>query len=157
MMIKEFTDKNAVQLLATQSRRIDISSIELCKVHFEMGKFLAYQMLEEFEMVEIEIKHVQGMKKGVELKNKESIVIFGVMRAGLYAAEGVRSVFTNSEFFLVDNIEIEKINLKNKIIIVVDAVINTGRSVERALEQLQKLEVKKFLLQLWSCKKMLCT
>lgn len=141
MTIKEFTNRKAVQLLATQSRRTDISSTDLCKIHFEMGQLLAYEMLEEFELAETEIQHVQGVKTGVELANKSNIIIFALMRAGLYAAEGVRSVFTDSQFFPVN--EIEKTDLENKIIIVVDAVINTGKSIEKAIEHLKRCNPQK--------------
>jgi len=143
-MVREFTDKNAVQLLATQSRRTDISSMELCKIHFEMGKYLAYQMLDEFELTETEIKHVQGIKTGSELADKSNIVIFALMRAGLYAAEGVRSVFTDSQFFPVT--EIDNNDLENKIIIVVDAVINTGKSIEKAIEHLRRCKPRKIIV-----------
>lgn len=144
MEIREFTNKNAVQLLATQSRRTDINSIELCKIHFEMGKYLAYQMLDEFELTETEIKHVQGIKTGSELADKSNIVIFALMRAGLYAAEGVRSVFTESQFFPV--LEIDNNNLENKIIILIDSVINTGKSIEKAIEHLRKSKPRKIFV-----------
>ena len=146
MRIKDFTNKKAVQLLATQSRRADISSTELCKIHFEMGKFLAYEILEEFELTETKIQHVQGIKTGVELADKSDIAIFAQMRAGLYAAEGVRSVFTDSHFFLNSNTEEIKIGLKNKTVIIVDAVINTGKSIEKIIEQLQKHKAKRIII-----------
>jgi uracil phosphoribosyltransferase len=146
MRLKEFTYKKAVQLLATQSRRADISSTELCEIHFEMGKFLAYEMLEEFELTETEIQHVQGIKTGVELADKSNIVIFALMRAGLYAAEGVRSIFTDSQFFLHSNIEEINVDLENKIVIIVDAVINTGKSIEKIIKQLQKHNAKRIII-----------
>ena len=144
MAIREFTNKNAVQLLATQSRRTDISSTELCKLHFEMGKYLAYQMLDEFALSETEIKHVQGIKTGSELADKNDIVIFALLRAGLYAAEGVRSVFSDSQFFPVT--EIDSSDLENKIIIVVDAVINTGKSIKKAIKHIHKSKPRKIFV-----------
>lgn len=144
MAIREFTSKNAVQLLATQSRRTDISSTELCKIHLEMGKYLAYQMLDEFELTDTKIKHVQGIKTGSELADKSNIVIFALMRAGLYAAEGVRSVFADSQFFPVT--EIDNNDLENKIIIVVDAAINTGKSIEKAIQHLRKSKPRKIFV-----------
>ena len=146
MRVKDFTNKNAVQLLATQSRRTDISSTELCKIHFEMGKFLAYEMLDEFELTEKEIQHVQGTRTGVELADKNSITIFALIRAGLYAAEGVRSVFSESQFNIYSSTEKIKSDLENKTVIVVDAVINTGESIEHIIEQLQKHKAKKIII-----------
>ena len=138
MTIKHFTNKKAVQLLATQARRTDIGSSALCKIHFEMGKILAYEMLDEFELSEIEIQHVQGTKKGVQLSGKDNIVIFALMRAGLYAAEGVRSVFTESQFVLFNETADNGRGLANKIVVIIDAVINTGESVAKVIEHSQK-------------------
>lgn len=143
MKVREFTNKNAVQLLATKSRRTDIGSTELCKTHFEMGKFLAYQMLDDFKLNEIEINHVQGIKKGVELSDRENIVIFGLMRAGLYVAEGLRSIFSDSQFFLGDDFQAEKINLNDKIVVIADAVINTGKSIEKIIKQILQTNARK--------------
>ena len=144
MQVKEFSKKKAIQLLATESRRRDIGSLELCKIHFEMGKYLAYQMLDDFELCETEIQHVQGIKIGVELVDKSNIVIFALMRAGLYAAEGVRSVFIDCQFLPAT--EIDNNDLENKIIIVVDAVINTGKSIEKAIEHLLKSKPRKIFV-----------
>jgi uracil phosphoribosyltransferase len=146
MAVKDFTNKKAVQLLATQSRRVDVDSLDLCKIHFEMGKLLAYEMLEEFELSETEIQHVQGIKKGMELANKNNIVIFALMRAGLYTAEGVRSVFKESQFIPLNEVETDKNDLENKIIIVVDAVINTGKSMVKVIEHLQRKKPKKIFI-----------
>jgi uracil phosphoribosyltransferase len=144
MPIHHFTNINAVQLLATQSRRTDISSLELCRIHFEMGKYLSYQMLDEFELTETEIKHVQGIRIGKELSKKNNIIIFAMMRAGLYAAEGVRSVFSDCQFYPVN--QIDNNDLENKTIIVVDAVINTGKSIEKAIEHLLKSKPEKIFV-----------
>lgn len=137
MPLQEFTSRKAVQLLATQSRRADLSSIELCKLHVEMGTYLAYQMLEEFDLQETQIQHVQGIKTGVELADGHNIAVCALMRAGLYAAEGIRNVVRDAQFFLLHGEEIPTEDLKGKTVIVADAVINTGRSIEKIIEQLQ--------------------
>lgn len=139
MALKHYTEKNAVQLLATQSRRTDINSLELCNVHYEMGKYLAYQMLDDFKLHEIDIQHVQGVKKGKALINKEQIAIISMMRSGLYAAEGVRSIFSES-MFIIESADIKSICTKyemgNKTVIVIDAVINTGKTIKTVLDTL---------------------
>jgi len=149
MAIKHFTNKNASQILATQSRRADISAIHLCSIHFEMGKYLAYQMLDDLELVETEIHHVQGLRKGIELLHKNNIATIAIMRAGLYAAEGIRSVFTES-LFILENNDItdicKKIDFQDKIVIVIDAVINTGRSMIKIIESLEKCRCKRIIV-----------
>jgi uracil phosphoribosyltransferase len=149
MKINHFTDKNASKILATQSRRSDIEPLELCRIHSEMGKYLAYHMLDIFELEDIEIQHVQGLKHGVELLDKKNIIIIALMRAGLYAAEGVRSVFTES-IFVLENGNIDEIcsnyDFNGKVVIVVDAVINTGRSMAKIIETIQMLHCKKIFI-----------
>lgn len=140
MPIHEFTDRIAAQLLANTSRKSNINSVELCRNHFEMGKYLAYHMLEEFELEETEIRHVQGIKKGVQLANRNDIVIVPLMRAGLYAAEGIRTVFNHSQFILQEE---DLPDLQDKIVIIVDAVINTGRSMLQMIEKTRGMGVKK--------------
>lgn len=144
MVVKEFTNKKAVQLLATQSRRTDIEPLELCNLHFEMGKLLAYEMLEDFELRETEIKHVQGTKKGMELSDPRDIFIVGLLRAGLFAAQGVRSVFSGSQFILFS--ENGKINCSGKTVIIVDAVVNTGKSIEKAIRYFQDQKAAKIIV-----------
>lgn len=146
MAIQDFTNKNAVQLLATQSRRTDISSTELCKIHFEMGKFLAYEILDEFTLKEIQIQHVQGVRKGMELDKKDKVVILAIMRAGLYAAEGVRSVFSDSQFILDSEAANVSIDWKDKVVIIVDAVINSGKTVLKVIEGFHKFTPKKIIV-----------
>lgn len=146
MKVREYTNNNAAKLLATKSRKTDVDSLELCKTHFEMGRFLGYQVLEEFQLTKIDINHVQGIKTGFELSDENSVIIFGLMRAGLYVAEGLRSIFSKCQFLLGENFETDKINLNNKIVIVADAVINTGRSIERIIQQLQDTNVKRVFI-----------
>lgn len=146
MSIKSFSAEIAVQLLATKSRQADLSSVELCSVHFEMGKLLAYKMLEDFPITEIPIHHVQGVRQGVELAQKDDFVIVSMMRAGLYAAEGIRSVFSDGGFVLYNGLEDLELNLNGKIIIVVDSVINTGKSIERVVTELKSLNPAKIIV-----------
>ena len=146
MNFKHFTTKKAAQLLATQSRRADINATTLCNIHAEMGKFMAHEILEEFELTAIDIQHVQGVKSGVEIANKENIVILPLMRAGLYAAEGIRSVFSDSHFIVNDEITTNTYDFTNQTIIVVDAVINTGKSIEEVLQTLLTFNVNKIII-----------
>lgn len=145
MPVYNFTNKIAAQLLANTSRKSNIDSIELCKNHFEIGKYLAYQILEEFELEEEDIQHVQGIKKGVRLVGQANIAILPLMRAGLYVGEGVRNVFSQSQFIPYDG-EVNLKNLKGKTIIIVDSVINTGKSIIEIVEKIITIGVAKIIV-----------
>ena len=146
MALKEFTNRKAVQLLATQSRRTAIEALELCDLHFEMGKLLAYEMLEDFELCDIEIKHVQGIKKGKAIVNSRDIVVVALLRAGLFAAQGIRSVFKECQFNLYEQFSETENDFNGKTVIIVDAVINTGKSMEKAVKHIQAKDPKKIII-----------
>lgn len=145
MVLKHYTDKNAIQLLSTQSRRMDITPFQLCQIHFELGKYLAYEIAEEFNLEEYDIQHPQGIRKGKKL-NEDEISILSIIRAGNYASEGIRYVFQNSAYYQtfanIDNIP----SLKNKSIIIVDSVINTGNTIRPLLNKLLSQNVKKVIV-----------
>ncbi len=139
-MIRDFTDESWVKLLSTTARRTDITPIELCQAHKEMGKMLAYQMLEEFAMEEIDIPHVQGIRKGFDIKDKEKVSILVMMRSGLYFGEGIREIFPFSSCFMFVEFptQEELASIGNNKIIISDAVINTGKSMINLLDHLYK-------------------
>ena len=140
MKLYDFTNKKSFIILGTESRKADISSFELCEIHKELGKLLGYQIIENCELIEIEINHVQGRKIGFELKDKKNIFIFALMKSGLYIAEGLRSVFKESSLFLVNNEipNLDNIDLSEKTLFIADSVINTGKSIERTIESIFK-------------------
>jgi uracil phosphoribosyltransferase len=149
MNLKEFTQSHASQVLSTQSRRADLSALELGALHFQMGQFLAYHILEDFELTQCDIAHVQGKRSGFEIAGKEDICVMGMLRAGLFAAEGIRSIFKDGAFFLEhDNVAeiINKQSLESKTVIVVDAVINTGKSISNILNQLIAAKCEKIVV-----------
>lgn len=143
MELRDFTSKKAFQVLATQSRRSDLPALQLSNLHREMGKLLAYEMIEDLELEDIEIQHVQGKKHGVAIKDRNKVVIIAMMRAGLFAAEGIREVFSEANFFLMNDDKLDKLDLTNKTVIIVDSVINTGRTIQSVLAQLQTQTVGK--------------
>jgi uracil phosphoribosyltransferase len=146
MALKEFTDRKSVQLLATQCRRTDIESLELCRLHFEMGKLLAYEILEEFELKETTIQHVQGLKKGYILKEAGNIYVVAMPRAGLFAAQGIRSVFDGSRFVFFNEKGWKKLIFKGKTVIIADAVINSGKTIENAIQFFMKQKTRRIIV-----------
>lgn len=157
MPIKEFTNKNAIQLLATQSRRTDISPYELSQVHIEMGKYLAFQLMDEIPLEEIEISHPQGKGTGKRIKDEKNILIFAFMRAGVYIGDGIRYLFKNSPYYHINpkrNVglteeewaKLELPDLADKIILLVDSVINTGESMRSVIKWFQVHNSKRIIV-----------
>jgi uracil phosphoribosyltransferase len=153
----QYTDKNAIQLLATQSRRTDITPYELASVHLEMGKYLAYQIAEEIPLEDVEISHPQGTAIGKRIQNEKDLLIFTFMRAGVYIGDGIRSLFQNAPYYHIyskrgqgitdeDWTRLELPPLQDKVIILADSVINTGESMRPVIKQLQMETPKKIIV-----------
>jgi uracil phosphoribosyltransferase len=155
MPFYEFTNKKAVQILANQTRRTDITPFALSQSHIDLGKFLAYQICEEINLEECEIAHPQGKKKGVQIAHPQEIIILAFMRAGVYIGESLRTIFQKSPIFHVypkrdkglSEKELEELlPIQGKIIILADSVINTGKTIFPSIDQLQQYNPAKIIV-----------
>jgi len=155
MTIHHYTNKNITQLLATNSRKADITPYQLSQTHIEIGKFMAYQILDEFELIDIEINHPQGVKTGKQIKNETDIIILTFMRAGVYFSDGFRFVFQNAPFYYISpkrgvgilEAELNKFpSFEKKTIILTDSVINTGGTMFAVIEQIKKNKPLKIIV-----------
>lgn len=156
MKIYNFENEKIFKILNTKSRIATLSPVELSEVHKKLGELLSYKLLEQFELEEIEIKHVQGKKIGYALNSKEKFLIIVLMRGGLYVAEGFKNIFDNKYSFEMINsineiIKIkEKYNLNEMNIIIVDSVINTGKSIKEVIDMLphnKKIHIISLVMQ----------
>jgi uracil phosphoribosyltransferase len=143
----------ALQVLLTQSRRADLAPVQLSEVHRMLGRLLSYEYVEQLDLQEIEIHHVQGPKKGVSIGDHEFTLVLALMRSGLYVAEGFREILNDRarmEFIseglclsrLLSAYDLMKIN-----VVLVDSVINTGSTVKRIIDQLPQCKRKTVVCQ----------
>ena len=139
-MVKDFSYKNIYKILATETRRADLTAFQLAEVHKKLGELLSYEILEFIELEEIEIQHVQGKRKSISISQNEKFLILVLMRGGLYIAEGMKEILDgrySMEFIFENNIgtilaKYENLNSYN--LIICDSVINTGKSIDNVLE-----------------------
>ena len=157
MPLYHFTDKKAIQIIATKSRRTDITPFQLALTHSEMGKFIAYQIAEELTLEGFEISHPQGKAIGKRIQNEKDIIILTFMRAGVYFGDGIRNFLQNSPYYHIypkrgiglNESEWSKLDLpslKGKIVVLVDSVINTGSTMKPVIKWLQKKGIKKIIV-----------
>ena len=78
MKINNYENENIFKILNTKSRISTLSTVELSEVHKKLGELLSYKLLEEFQMIELEIDHVQGKKTGygLDLNERFLIIVF---------------------------------------------------------------------------------
>lgn len=146
MPLTHFTQRHLVQLLATESRRTDTTPHALSRAHVALGRFLAGELVERLDLEPCDIQHPQGVRTGWRVADESSIVLLPFMRAGLYAADGVREVLQNAQVLHVhpgrgaglSAGELAGLNaLGARVAVIVDAVVNTGASLEPVLAQLR--------------------
>ncbi|WP_292465188.1 uracil phosphoribosyltransferase [Methanolobus sp.] len=132
----------AVQILSTQSRRADINPVNLKEIHRTLGQLLSYEYVNSLDLHPIEICHVQGLKKGMDIAPHEFTLILTMMRSGLYVADGFREILgSHSRLEFIDEKTsitqiLSKYSLKSINVVIVDSVINTGNSIKKVIDSL---------------------
>ena len=146
--LMDFSRDHAAQLLATVTRRADVAGPALQAAHEDVGSFLAQRLIaNEFEVTAISIPHVQNrVDLGFDIKDGKRVTILAMMRAGDPMARGVHRRFPQATFVHYDDklprtrATVEALGARlGRDLIVVDSVINSGKSIRALLTDLQSL------------------
>jgi uracil phosphoribosyltransferase/adenylate kinase/soluble P-type ATPase len=127
------TGKPAAQLLATDSRNINIHGLNLHRVHRKIGRYLATQYVSKevgvdaYSMTSVLGKPVEGHR----LRDESKTLIVPLMRGGEPMARGVWEAFPDAMFLHAkEATDVQAVHLEGKrTVILVDAVINSGASI----------------------------
>jgi uracil phosphoribosyltransferase len=153
--LRHFTDVPACRLLADRTRRSDLDTRDYSEAYADLGRFLAYQVLEQFELEEYQIQHCEGPRPGIRIRNEERIGIACLMRAGLYFAHGCRSVLRMAPLHLVSPErdiglspkELEELaSSRLDTLLIVDSVVNTGKTIRPIFDQAKALGIRKVIV-----------
>jgi len=135
---------NALKIIATQSRRSDLSPVLLSDVHRNLGRLTSYEYVKHFSLDSIEIAHVQGIRKGFGISPDDFTLILTMMRSGLFIAEGFREIIDNHcrRDFIYQHTDVNSIfqnyDCVRVHIALIDSVINTGNSITKMLDSIPK-------------------
>jgi uracil phosphoribosyltransferase len=153
--LHHFTDTPASRLLSDRTRRSDLDTRDFSEAYADLGRFLAYQVLEQFELEEYQIQHCEGPRAGVRIRNEERIGIICLMRAGLYLAHGCRSVLRRSPLHLFSPERDKGLSPKEldelagsrlDTLLIVDSVVNTGKTIRPIFAQAKSMGIKKVIV-----------
>ncbi|KAK1846943.1 uracil phosphoribosyltransferase [Colletotrichum chrysophilum] len=140
------TEKAAAKLLMTPTRDASVAGPSLRAAHHEVGRYLAIEFLADTLGVEkYPIPHVQGhITSGHRLFGEESTAIIALMRGGEPMALGVSEVFARVIFLHAKQPEDihENALAGKKTVILVDSVVNSGKSIEVFVRHLQAIYAK---------------
>ena len=153
--LNHFTDVSACRLLADRTRRSDMDVNDYSESYADLGRFLAMQILNEFELEEYDMQHCEGVRKGVRIRNEDKIGILCLMRAGLYLSQGCRIIFRKSPMHLISPVrdiglskaEMEEIKSSElDSIVIVDSVVNTGKTIRPIFAQAKEIGIKRIIV-----------
>jgi len=148
--VASVTSPTAAQVLATSTRRSDLSGPPLQRVHREVGRFLADQLIDAYPfagLVESQVcEHVQAGKRFAGLVTSRKVILLAMMRGGGPMAEGVYERFPDAAFVhYVDGRDIRSCLRLNEgqgntaaSVLIVDSVVNSGHSVRRVISELEQ-------------------
>ena len=137
------SDKNAAKLLATPMRDAGVAGPHLREAHRRVGRYLAFEYLADVVGLEAApIRHVLGFQtSGHRLFHEQQTTIVALMRGGEPMAYGVNDAFPLAMFVhATDAVNIKPHHLQGQItIILVDSVVNTGKTVVEFVQHVRKL------------------
>jgi uracil phosphoribosyltransferase/phosphoserine phosphatase/adenylate kinase len=138
------THRNASKLLMTPMRDAMVSGPALQGVHRRVGWYLATEFLTELIGMESYLTtHVLGHSTaGFRLRNERQTSIVALMRGGEPMALGVNDAFPLAMFIHAKNptdIQLHHL-LERRTIILVDSVVNSGKSVVEFVQYIRGLD-----------------
>lgn len=140
-------ENNFLHTLNSKTRDKSIYGNELANVHKKIGEILCQYYLSRMPMVDYEITTVQNKQSqtpGVDMNN---IAIIVLLRAGLYLAEGARATLGNVQHSYIlshnsSDLGGQLIIKENTKVLLVDSVINSGKSISEYIEKIHHLGVQ---------------
>lgn len=137
------TNRPAAKLLATSMRDANVSGPVLRKAHRRVGLYLATEILTDLIGLEpCPITHVLGhCTSGYRLFHESQVLIVALMRGGEPMAFGINEAFPSAIFLHAkEPKDIKPDHLSGlTTVILVDSVINSGKTVVEFVEQIRKL------------------
>jgi uracil phosphoribosyltransferase len=137
-MLVDRTDDAMMRLLVDATRRASCSGPDLAKAHRAVGRALAADVAQQVSLEEVQIDHVAGPSTGVQIRKGDEPIFIAMLRAGLFLAEGLWECFPGSTLLLHDHHQaLHSIPASSRRpIVIVDAVVNSGRSLGAVLDAL---------------------
>ncbi|KAB8291104.1 hypothetical protein EYC80_009792 [Monilinia laxa] len=144
LQIRHSTGTNVAKLLATPTRDARIKGPALMDFHRSIGRYLAIEHISDLVGVEsYKIPHVQGHQTtGHRLSHERQTLIIALMRGGEPMALGVNDAFPLAMFLHANDLkDIKPEHLRENItIILVDSVINSGKTIIGFVNHIRKLD-----------------
>ncbi|KAL9584468.1 MAG: hypothetical protein Q9212_002107 [Teloschistes hypoglaucus] len=143
----QMTDKKAAKLLATSMRDARVAGPALRRAHARAGGYLAVEYLTDLiGLEEVTIRHVLGADSiAYQLRHEKQTTIVALMRGGEPMASGVSDAFPLAMYVHANepgNVKQHHLETplgKQQTIILVDSVVNTGKTIVEFVQHIRNL------------------
>jgi uracil phosphoribosyltransferase len=143
-MLVDHTDNPMMRLIVNATRQASLSGPALAEAHRNIGRALASALTLDLILEDIAIDHVAGGSIGVQIQAGSEPIIIAMMRAGLFVAEGIWAAVPGSSLVLHNaESELKTLPALGRTVVVVDSVINTGRSIRGVLKSVNTYQPSK--------------
>lgn len=141
-MLVDRTSDPLMQLQVDATRRIERAGPDLARAHREVGRALAADVARRLPLENTPIQHPTGATSGVRIRPDAEPILVAMMRSGLFIAEGLWESLPGSTLVLHDarGGALEHLPARGRTLVIVDAVINTGESMSKVLQQAAALQ-----------------
>lgn len=146
-MLIDRTQEPIFRLTIARSRQSRCSGPELAQVHRKVGWLLARDVARHLPLEEVEIDHVVGRSVDVRIPPSREPVVIAMLRSGLFIAEGIREALHDASLVLTESAStLHASELGERVVVIADAVINTGASIRALLPKVQAKAPEKILV-----------
>ena len=146
-MLIDRTQEPIFRLTIARSRQSRCRGTELADVHREVGRLLARDVARHLPLEEIEIDHVVVKSIDVRIPLGRAPVVVAMLRSGLFIGEGIREALHDASLVLADSARsVDPSDLSQRVVVIADAVINTGASMRRLLAMTEAAGPEKILV-----------
>ena len=123
-MLIDYSDEVMMRLLVNKTRQAELTGPSLAEAHREVGKRLAGSVARHYPLEDVLIKHVTGSSTGVKLQ-----------------AEGIWTSLPGSALVhYSEGSNLHESPTGGRPVVIVDSVINTGRSIRDVLKAVVNLQ-----------------
>jgi len=149
MLMLRVIDKLVVREILTGIRRRGIDPASFRKGISNIGRYMAYEFADTLRWREVDVETPLGVASGVEITDRNRIVVLSILRASLPFTEGVMRVFPEAEQGIVGacrsddppfNVSVDYLRvpeLDGKIMVIADPMLATGNTIMGILESLE--------------------
>lgn len=142
-MLHDLTGDPMMRLLVDATRRAECAGPALARAHRDVGNALASVVAASLPVEDVEIEHVVGRSTGVRIRLGAEPIVVALMRAGLFVAEGLWERLPGASLVPLESEARLELPAVGRTVVVVDAVINTGRTLRAILNVVQDLGAEK--------------